>query len=51
VVNIRVGSGGKLSDWAWWYAVGLFVVEKFGLGVVVNIRIRRGVKQSDWSWW
>jgi hypothetical protein len=43
VENIRIRRGGKLSDWVWWYTVGL--------DVVVNSRIGCGGKLSVWSWW
>jgi hypothetical protein len=41
LVNSRIGRGGKQSDFAWWYTVGL--------GEVVNSRIGRGGKQSVWA--
>jgi hypothetical protein len=43
VVNRRIRSGGKHSDWTWWKTVGLGVVETVGLDVVVNSRIGRGI--------
>jgi hypothetical protein len=41
VEKSRFGRGGKQSDWACLFTVGL--------GVVVNGRIERGGKQSDWA--